>query len=526
MSAEVVTKKRGRPKKVAESAADSASGVQEVPSVTTSKRSTKSRSLSTTETKAAAPKKTTRRKQATTIEDAPPDELETQKVAKPSKTVTKSKASKSTILDEATAFSKLKEKSSTQISPQSTDHNGQQPAVADNNTQSGPAEQVLEALQLKSTPSRTTSTPLNKKASTGPEIEPPTTRATHGESIIKPKKPASESSEEILEALQLNPEPSKTNPQPPKHPQAASAKPVIADKTPDPAKPSSFLSSFLDNTLQEPAPTVSENDKITDRSAFNASNLTAEDIVSGAGVSHLSTLTAPRKPPAPRRPAPKTFKAHTLNAFEHGPHESLHPRRRMVVKQVEPETFGVGSFKAFKAATVSPTSTNNTPPSNDAKAEGPFFTQATSSILPAQGSVAEQSAPPASPPQPHTPAQTRQPPSAQLAQTIRPGGSTSHSQPQSEPAIHPQRKPSEMTYTELKRNSDFKSLRRRWTGLIVVGGDEGERLGVAGGRSRGVVPLPVPGSKVSGGVGGDVPVPMSGSKEVSGDVAVDKEGGS
>ncbi|KAK5089324.1 hypothetical protein LTR70_007121 [Exophiala xenobiotica] len=518
MTAEVVPKKRGRPKKVVESPLNPTSGAETHLPVTTSKQSTKWRSLSTTEAKAATPKKTTRRKQVDTIEDASPAELEAQKASKPSRSVAKSKASKSTILDEATAFSNLKQSPQVDAVPQGEKRYFQQPAVADGQTQLGPAEQVLEALQLGSAPSRTTPAPSDAKGSTKANLEKPDTTGTDGESIIKPRKPASESSEAILEALQSDPQPADATPVQQPHQHATAKQPVIADKTSSPTQSQSsrgsFLSTFLDDKFQEAAPIASENNRISDRSAFNTPQPSVEDIVSGAGVSDLSSYQT--SPSSRQKRPPKTLKPHTLSAFEHGPHESLHPRRKTSVKQVEPETFAAGSFKTFKAATSAPAAADPRPSSDSgAVSDGPFFTQATSSVLPAQASVADQPAPSPSR-QPQARQQSPPHPNRAPPAPVPP-------RPASPPSFPP-RKPTQMTYAELRRNRDFRALRRRWTGVIVgvpvlivtsyvlwnrldvpdaLEGVRGERAGV--GRVRGV-PVAVQVGAGGGGTGSVVVV--------------------
>ena len=514
MSAEAVAKKRGRPKKAAENSVISATGGDELPTVTTSKRSTKSRTLSTTETKSATSKKASRRKQVETIDAAPPDELEAQKTSKPTRPTAKSKASKSTILDEATAFVKLKQSSRADTAPQPTKYDGRKSAVTDNETRSGPAEQVLEALQLKSAPKSMAQAPLNTNEATQPKTEASISSSTNGESVVNHRQPAAESSAEILEGLQLDSKSAAAKP--PLHVHQNTMKPLVTNEIPptsqsQPAQ-SSFLSSFLSDKFQEPVPVASEEDKISDRTLFNSPKFAAEDIVSGPGVSDLSSVLASstRKPAIPLK-QPKTFKAHKLSAFEHGPHESLHPRQKANVKQVEPETFAASSFKAFKIA--EPTILTSAPIIEPEKVG---FTQAKSTVLPAQGSVADQPSPlpvkSQSQPQPQS---TRLPPVQPQPQTQPPN--SSHPQPATS---FPPKLPTQMTYNELRRNQNFKSLRRKWTGLIVgvpvlvvtsyvlwnrlemeerLEGVRGSRVGEGGMRERGVVPVPV-----------HVPVPSAG----------------
>ncbi|KAK5090427.1 hypothetical protein LTR05_000599 [Lithohypha guttulata] len=309
-------------------------------------------------------------------------------------------------------------------------------------------------------------------------------------------------------------------------------------------KPSSFLDSFLSG-VADPGPVVSEADKISDRAAFNRPEIDINDIVSGAGVTDMSSFPPPkpssikvRKSAIPITP-PKAFKAYSLSSF---PDSAQSQGRAKQVpsrpsRTVDPLSYSVRDFSAFRSKqplagsahnmhTASQSSTARAPPTqqspsvppqsnlNTTHQNGPPSYQSTASLQTSSKPIPPSTTPSGvqnqsaatSPPQPSvssaSPA-SRSPPRP----LPTPSSMPSSSAPRVVPTGAEAKRPTEMSRDELLRNAEFKSLRRRWTGLIIglpvlittsyllwnklnvqdqIEGRRGELAGVD--RVRGVVP--------------------------------------
>lgn len=425
MSAEAVVKKRGRPKKTDGIRTDSRDLAEEAP-ITTSKRSTKTRSISIIEasSKPAAAKKSSRRKTLTGdngMSNADGDEESKTKASRAIRSVRPSSSLKSKILERATAFEKLKVSDTISMAANS--------AVGDQS--SVPSVKVHAKLESVSKPSEVISPGANSQ--------------------------------------------------------------------------SSFLSSFLSDA-PDPTPEAPESSKISDRSAFKAPKISVDDIISGVGVSNLSALTTTKQQdtntPKQRSSAipimaPKSFKSHKLSAFPDRP-EQQKQRTPPPQKTVEPETYTLGSFQAFKsvqsatsattrkpmisASTVNAVSSTDqsprVPPKSTVAADQPrpirqqqFTSQAPSSSTTSAPSRPQPQLPPEANPSspatsPSTPSSPRLPkthtrPGPHYPQKITPSTTSSG------PSTFRPKRPTEMTPAELLKNPEFKALRRKYTGLIV-----------------------------------------------------------
>lgn len=424
MSAETVVKKRGRPRK-SDKTDLSASPQDGEAAVTTSKRSTATRSITTAKTssKDTTLKKPTRRKKIAEIDgiEATDGQLAVDANAAVATKEMRSDAGKppreSRILDEAKAFQKLK---AAGASP-----------TADS---TGPLEDSTSPLS-----------------------------ASHS---LRPARniTVSESSPSSTELPSSSPAP----------------KPISNNAT-----QSSFLSGFLSDN-PDTIPEAPESSKIVDRTAFKSQSLSIDDIVSGAGVSDLTTLTAAiqQKVNAKREresaipiTAAKSFKSHSLNAFPDKA-ETQKVKAPPAQKYVNPETYALGSFQRFRAS--SPAATASSSSISSGTKQSPHippastFTQTQSKSAQQQKAglqtsssptpLKPQQTQPSSSSSPPTPSTTTTYPTTRLPKAPLPSPSApSNSEP---PHFRPKR-PTEMTPNELLKNPEFKSLSRKWTALMV-----------------------------------------------------------
>lgn len=122
------------------------------------------------------------------------------------------------------------------------------------------------------------------------------------------------------------------------------------------ANKSSFLTSFLDEKSSETVPIAGADAVISDRSAFQSSKLSIDDIVSGEGVSNIATFATRQTASKHSRPSvipihqPKSFNSHKTQAFEARPKATASPARVF-----DPAKFATSSFTAFKASPAAQT---------------------------------------------------------------------------------------------------------------------------------------------------------------------------
>ncbi|KAJ9655010.1 hypothetical protein H2198_006055 [Neophaeococcomyces mojaviensis] len=436
MTAETATKKRGRPRKV-EATSSIVDKTSEISSTSTTKVSAKSRAFSTNETvpESVSTKKTTRKKQ-TTVTD---DNDGAVSLASPAKKTTRSSPSrpkllKSSILDEATAFTNLKHTTNVQSG------------------QSLPTPHSVSIANEVQTPQMSTMSESSQSPSAQPETSMPSNSSPNGE--------------QVATSTHLKPT----------------------------TQQSSFLLDFL--IKSEPGPELSEDSRISDRSAFSTKASSIDEIVSGAGVSNISTLEAlqaarPTRASAIPVTPPKTFKSHSLKTFP----DTAEQRPQHAKRQIDPTAYASGSFAAFKATqplSAKP-SMSHQPPSvaNGAASTLQQVLASTSQLrtdqpqtLPSQQQTAPlqtSSKPKPTSPQPLSSSSSTPLPSQPLSPTtqpqrpqpivvhqpppLRPAGPPKPSAQQ--PPSFPGKRPTEMSPTELRKNPEFKTLRRRWTGLIV-----------------------------------------------------------
>lgn len=425
MSAGTVVKKRGRPRK-SDKTDLSASPQDGEAAVTTSKRSTATRSITTAKTssKDTTLKKPTRRKKIAEIDgiEATDGQLAVDANAAVATKEMRSDAGKppreSRILDEAKAFQKLK---AAGASP-----------TADS---TGPLEDSTSPLS-----------------------------ASHS---LRPARniTVSESSPSSTELPSSSPAP----------------KPISNNAT-----QSSFLSGFLSDT-PDTIPEAPESSKIVDRTAFKSQSLSIDDIVSGAGVSDLTTLTAAiqQKVNAKREresaipiTAAKSFKSHSLNAFPDKA-ETQKVKAAPAQKYVNPETYALGSFQRFKASSQAATASSSSVSSGTKQSPqippaSTFAQTQSKSAQQQKAGLQTSSSPTPLKPQQTQPSSSSSPPTPSTTYPTtrlpkpptQPHPSTLPHSNAEPPHFRPKR-PTEMTPTELLKNPEFKSLSRKWTALMV-----------------------------------------------------------
>lgn len=247
---------------------------------------------------------------------------------------------------------------------------------------------------------------------------------------------------------------------------------------------SSFLDSFL--LSEEQPPEIPEDAKVSDRAAFNSQTVNVDEIVGGAGISDMSSFS--QLPPSKVRiressiplSKPKTFKAHTLPEFPFGLQKQT--TSRILPKAVDPLQFRSNAFSAFRANKTSLASSPNistTQAGTIATSQSPSIPpeSGVSTTTPQAASIAQQKIslqtssspkPPDTSPTISAKTQSTSPaaPSSRPPPTV-PTESSPRRLPSASASKPGPRKPTEMSREELLKNTDFKQLRRRWTGVIV-----------------------------------------------------------